>query len=377
MSERLGAYTLLQTLGQGGMADVYLASTAGIDAHVAVKVLSAQRSLDTESCALFLDEARVVRMLDHKNIASVLDVDVSGGRHYLAMEYIHGADLREVLVTCAQKSSLPSYEFSLSVVAQAAAGLDHAHRRCDADGKPLHLVHRDVSLTNIMVGHDGTVKVVDFGIARSTLSSVHTSPGIVRGKPSYMSPEQCLGDKVGHRTDVFALGIVLYELTTGARCFAGKSDFERMLAVVQGDYIAPSDLIADYPPELEKVVRTALAANPELRYASCAALIEAIERVTIDCGWRADAASVQRTMHELFGDVKAPWISVDDEARTIENMVLPISALPTAKITRPDRFPRGTLADMFDPKHWVADDDDAVTRGRRSMRRSSSPYLAA
>src|SRR5665647_2729413 len=98
-----------------------------------------------------------------------------------------------------------------AIVAQAAAGLDHAHRRCDAEGRPLRLVHRDVSLSNIMVTHDGGVKIVDFGIARSTLSTTHTLPGTVRGKPSYMSPEQCLGDAVDHRTDVFALGIVLYE----------------------------------------------------------------------------------------------------------------------------------------------------------------------
>jgi serine/threonine protein kinase len=283
-----------------------------------------------------------------------------------------------VLIASSNKNALPSYEFSLSVVAQAAAGLDHAHRRCDLDGKPLRLVHRDVSLTNIMVGHDGIVKVVDFGIARSTLSSVHTSPGVVRGKASYMSPEQCVGDRVDHRTDVFALGIVLYELTTGTRCFAGKSDFERMLAVVQGDYIAPSDLVAEYPPELEQVVRTALAANPEHRYPSCAAMIDALERVMKGRGWLGGSAAIHRTMHELFGDVKTPWVATEEAPRTIENVILPISALPTAKITRPRRFARGTVSDMLDPRHWADDDDDALTRGRHAIRRRSSvPFLAA
>jgi serine/threonine protein kinase len=377
MSERLGAYTLLKTLGQGGMADVYLAS-ASDDRHVAIKVLNAQRALDAESCALFLDEARLVQLLDHKNIASVLEVEVSSGTHYLAMEYVHGADLRDVLIASADRSALPSYEVSLSIVAQAAAGLDHAHRRCDLDGKPLHLVHRDVSLTNIMVGHDGSVKVVDFGIARSTLSSVHTSPGVVRGKASYMSPEQCMGDQVDLRTDVFALGIVLYELTTGARCFAGKSDFERMLAVVQGDFIAPSDLVAEYPPELEQVVRTALAADPDQRYASCALMIDALERVMAGRNWLGGSAAIARAMHELFGDVVAPWTRTEEAPRTIEMaVILPLPAVPTAKITRPRRFARGTLADMFDPKHWAEEDDDALTRGRRAMRRSSSPFLAA
>ena len=176
---------------------------------------------------------------------------------------------------------------------------------------------------------------------------------------------------------VFALGIVLYELTTGARCFGGKSDFERMLAVVQGDYIAPSDLIAEYPPELEQIVRTALAASPELRFPSCAALIGALERVLMARGWLGGSAAIARVMNDLFGDVKAPWVATEDAPRTIENVILPVAALPTAKITRPRRFARGTVVDMFDPKHWAADDDDALTRGRRSMRRSSSPFLAA
>jgi len=378
MSERLGAYTLVRPLGQGGMAEVYLGSAAD-GRRVAIKVLSAQRSLDAESCALFQDEARLVQLLDHENIASVLEVDVSSGRHYLAMEYVHGADLRDVLLASSHKHALPSYEVSLAIVARAAAGLDHAHRRCDPDGVPLHLVHRDVSLTNIMVGHDGTVKVVDFGIARSTLSSVHTSPGIVRGKASYMSPEQCLGNPLDHRTDVFALGIVLYELTTGVRCFAGKSDFDRMLAVVQGDYLAPSDLVADYPPELEQVVRTALAAAPEHRYPSCAALILALEGVMAGRGWRGDAEAIRRAMHELFGDVQAPRVAAEEAPRTIEHVELrPISALPTAKLTRPRRFGRGTAQDLFDARHSNTDeDDDARTRGPRSIRRASSPFLAA
>jgi serine/threonine protein kinase len=274
---------------------------------------------------------------------------------------------------------------SLSIVAQAAAGLDHAHRRCDAEGRPLRLVHRDVSLSNIMVGHDGIVKVVDFGIARSTMSTVHTSPGIVRGKASYMSPEQCMGDKVDHLTDVFALGIVLYELTTGARCFHGKTDFERMLSVVRGDFIAPSDLVADYPVELEQVVRTALASDPAMRFPSCAAMIEALERVMVGRGWTGGVDAIRTVMHGLFGDVREPWRTADEEVPSTE--VHPTispdpgasSALVTSKLTRPKRFPRGTLSDVYDPTQWRAhaDADDAATRGHRRLRRASSPRLAA
>jgi serine/threonine protein kinase len=238
LSNRLGSYELIRPIAQGGMADIYLARRVGpgrFERHVAVKVLNPRRAAEPEACAMFLDEARLVALLNHHNIASVLEVDVVDGKHYLAMEYVHGADLREVLSAAQRAGKLLPFETSLSIVSAAAAGLDHAHRRCGLDGKPLKLVHRDVSLSNIMVGHDGSVKVVDFGIATTTIASVHTSPGVVRGKASYMSPEQCLGDRVDHRSDVFALGVVLYELTTGARCFHGKSDFDRMLAVVRGD----------------------------------------------------------------------------------------------------------------------------------------------
>jgi tRNA A-37 threonylcarbamoyl transferase component Bud32 len=303
---RLGSYELIRPIAQGGMADIYLARQVGperpgrIERQVAIKILNEARAADPEARALFLHEARVCALLSHKNIASVLEVDAADGYHYLAMEYVDGVDLRDLLAAAARANRGLPYAISISIVAAAAAGLDHAHRRRDAGGRPLRLVHRDVSLSNIMVGRDGSVKVVDFGIASTTISDVHTMPGIVRGKASYMSPEQCMGDPLDHRTDVFALGVVLYELTTGARCFHGKSDFERMLAVVRGDYIPPSRLVDNYPPELERVIRTALAPAPQHRYESCAAMIEALEAVLAARGWIGGTQMIARLMEELL-----------------------------------------------------------------------------
>ncbi|TMQ10305.1 MAG: serine/threonine protein kinase [Deltaproteobacteria bacterium] len=360
LSNRLGSYEL------------YLAKKHGIghfERHVAIKVLSRGRGDDPEACAMFLDEARLVAMLNHHNIASVLEVDVVDGRHYIAMEYVQGADLREVLAAATRAGRMFPLEAAVAIVCAAAAGLDHAHRRSGPDGKPLRLVHRDVSLSNIMVGHDGSVKVVDFGIATTTIASVHTSPGVVRGKASYMSPEQCLGDPVDQRSDVFALGVVLYELTTGARCFHGKTDFDRMLAVVRGEYIAPGDLVASYPRELAQVIRTALATDPARRFASAAAMSEALERVATAQGWIAGPGLIQRTMHELFGDVPEPWTSYADDAPVTEPHS--IASLPRiAEPTRPARrLARGTLSDCLD--------DDERTRGRGPLRRASRPWLTA
>jgi serine/threonine protein kinase len=395
---RLGSYELIRLVAQGGMADIYLARQVGIgqfERHVAIKVLNAQRARDPESCALFLDEARVVALLDHGNLASVHEVDAKDGVYYLAMEYVHGADLREILAQAEHRDTPLSYECALTIVAHAASGLDHAHRRCGPDGRPLHLVHRDVSLSNIMVGHDGSVKVIDFGIAKSTASLHTTNPGIVRGKASYMSPEQCLGDPVDLRTDVFALGVVLYELSTGRRCYQGSSDFERMLAVVRGEYVAPSALVPDFPPALEQVIHTALAFDPAQRYPSAAALLDALEAVARREGWTLEPRHTQHMMHALFGQAAEPWQDAGDDDVTyvcpppvMDAVVdLPVAApQPTRVMTKPRRLARGTESDVHDPviadasalcercrEHGVpqAQDwrDEAPTRGRRSFPR--------
>jgi eukaryotic-like serine/threonine-protein kinase len=381
---QLGCYQLIRLLASGGMADVYLARQYGVAQYVAIKVLNAHRSADAEACALFLDEARVAGMLNHPNLAAVYDVDVRDGLHYLAMEYVNGVDLREMVSKAEAAQTAISYECALTIVANAAAGLDHAHRRCAPDGRPLHLVHRDVSLSNIMVGHDGAVKVIDFGIAISTASVHKTQPGIVRGKASYMSPEQCLGDPVDLRTDVFALGVVLYELTTGRRCFQGNSDFERMLAVVRGDYVPPTVLIPDYPIALEQVIRTALAVNPEHRYASAAAMLEAIETVAALQGWTLSTDSICRQLGALFGTVEggdledATYIGVAPVKPRAQQAIAD-SHPPTRPITR-RRFARGTESDVHQapdvsvPSDWH---DDAPTRGRRSVSRLRYNPLAA
>jgi serine/threonine protein kinase len=340
---RLGNYELVRLLAQGGMADIYLARQAGLDRMVAVKV---NRATDPESVAMFRDEARLVGMLSHANLAAVHEVASDQGVTYLAMEYVAGADLREVLAAAQKQRVQIPYATAVAIVMAAAAGLDHAHRRCGPDGRPLHLVHRDVSLSNIMVSHDGAVKVIDFGIACSQVSSHQTSPGIVRGKASYMSPEQCVGDAVDRRTDVFALGVVLYELTTGRRCFEGASDFERMLAVVQGNWTPPTELDPHYPLALERVIRTALAPDPCDRFASCAAMIEALERVCDLEGWCP--GGVAALMATVFPQ---PAAIADGE--------------PTVRVRR---LARGTDSDMYE--------DDAPTRGRRSLSRLWSPLAA-
>jgi hypothetical protein len=412
---RLGTYEVLRPLAQGGMADIYLARRVGQgpERQVALKVLNDRRALDAETRALFLHEGRICTLLDHPNVASVLEVDVADGHYYLAMEYVHGVDLRELLAAAMRAERGIPYATAIAIIAAAAAGLEHAHRRCDAAGRPLELVHRDVSLSNIMVGHDGTVKVVDFGIASTTISEVHTLPGVVRGKASYMSPEQCLGDTLDHRTDVFALGVVLYELTTGARCFHGKTDFERMLAVVRGDYIAPTALVEDYPAELAEVVAKALAPKADRRYASCAEMIEALEGVLAAHGWAGGIGSITRLMGELFpAGAAAAKAAAPDAATEAEPAVtakqsplaladcgaIPLQAVALAGAPTQPKQPlaRGSATELARPAVTAPiaivaaayaraerapafddDDDDAPTRGRRALRRPAAARALA
>jgi eukaryotic-like serine/threonine-protein kinase len=389
----LGTYELVRLLAQGGMADIYLAKNlAAPTRFVAVKVLSARRATDPESRALFADEARLVGMLDHLNLAGILEVDVDAGVHYLVMDYVHGADLREILAFAAATDRAIPYDCALTIIAAAAAGLEHAHTRCDDDGNPLALVHRDVSLSNIMVGHDGSVKVIDFGIAQSAQAIHVTNPGIVRGKASYMSPEQCLGDAIDLRTDVFALGVVLYELTTGRRCFQGQTDFERMLAVVRGEWVPPSIHIPEFPHALERVIRTALALDPAHRYPSAAAMIEAIEQVAALEGWMLGSRTTARFMCELFGCIAFPSVTEDESATVLnppnfEELAAAIEAIEAemtpaeTRIISKRRLARGTHVDGYEPESTELADmddlfDDVPTRGRRSAPRVWNSFAA-
>ena len=218
------------------------------------------------------------------------------------------------------------------------------------------------------------MKVVDFGIAVATVSSHHTNPGTVRGKASYMSPEQALGDMVDLRTDVFALGIVLYELTTGRRCFHGTNDFERMLAVVRNDYVPPTVVVPDFPPALAQIIRTALAYDPANRYCSAAALAAALDRAAHAMGWIAGSTTISDFMHELYGEnVRDPGESttstssseIIEEIASHSDSQEAIVTAPTVPISMPRptrRLACGTGCEI------VAEvDDDQPTRGRRSV----------
>ena len=329
MRHRLGNYEIVRLLAEGGMADVYLARQLGLERHVALKVLDPARAADPDARALFHEETRLAAILGHANLATVYDAGADAGVLYLAMEYVDGADLRAVLAAASAAGARVPYDAAIAIACGAAAGLEHAHGQVGPDGAPLGLVHRDVSLSNIMVTHDGQVKVIDFGIARARGSRHRSLPGTVRGKTRYMSPEQCLGRPLDARSDVFALGIVLYELTCGRHCFDGESELDRMLAIVRGELVAPRDAIAGFPRDLERVILTALDVDPACRHASAAAFAEALEQVAWTRGWLAGAPAVARLMRELFAGEPAAALALDLDDPTVSD------AIPEPQLTLP------------------------------------------
>lgn len=294
------------------MAEIYLAKTSGrgsFERYVVVKMILAERADDERFVSMFLDEARVAATLNHQNIAQVYDVDDDNGTLYLTMEYVHGENLRAVLEHSVRKSVPMPLELAVYMVSCAAQGLHHAHERTGKNGQPLNIVHRDVTPANIMVGFDGSVKVLDFGIAKADERSTKTQQGTIKGKYGYMSPEQCRGRTIDRRTDIFALGIILYEVTTLRRAYRGTDDFDTMRRIVNGEITLPSKIVPGYPPALEAIVAKAMAIDPDQRFQTSAELADALDRFSRESRFQATPAAVGRQMVALFGARPEPWVA--------------------------------------------------------------------
>src|SRR3954468_13791247 len=267
---RLGRYRIVRRLAVGGMAEIFLARVEGMrgfEKLVVVKRLLPQYVHNQNLVRMFLDEARLMATLNHPNITQVHDVGEARGSYFFAMEYVHGEDLRRILRASSQKGEPLPIDISVGIIADAAAGLHHAHEKRGSDGAPLEIVHRDVSPSNVLVSFDGAVKLTDFGVAKWALQASHTRQGTLKGKCAYMAPEQCRGEPVDARSDVFALGILLYELSTGTRLFQGASDFQILNQIVKEPIVPPSERRPGYPAALEPIVMRALERPPERRHA--------------------------------------------------------------------------------------------------------------
>ncbi|MBL8622681.1 MAG: serine/threonine protein kinase [Myxococcales bacterium] len=328
---RLGRYEIVRHLATGGMAEIYLARASGIgdfERYVVIKVIAGERRGNAQFVRMFLDEARLAAGLHHASIAQVYEVGEDGGEFYYAMEYVHGDTVRSLLDECSRAQVRIPLEVAIAVAIGAASGLHHAHERESADGRPLDIVHRDVSPSNVMVGYDGAVKVLDFGIARASERATETESGVVKGKYAYMAPEQCRAQPVDRRADVFALGIVLYELATQHRAFKADSDFETMSRIVNGEITPPTMLVPGFPPALEAIVLRAMAPAPARRYQTAAELGDALEAFAESHGLAISQRAVERFMQSVYGARPEPWRAAGAAARSGGGTPRPGPALP-------------------------------------------------
>jgi hypothetical protein len=305
---RIGRYDIVGHLATGGMAEVFLArltGPSGFERPVVIKRILPHLSRVKEFVDMFVDEARIVAGIRHPNVVDVHELGREDGDLFLVLEYLEGESASGLMRRLTSVGALLDYRLAAHVVAEACAGLHAAHELTDAEGTKQHLVHRDMTPHNVFVTYDGAVKILDFGVAKVSDRMSSTEAGQVKGKFEYMSPEQCLGKALDRRSDIFALGVVLYEMSTGRRLFKRPTHLLTMKAITEEAIKPPSAIRSGYPKELEGICMKALHRRPEDRFASAAdmrrALLAAMRGLE-----SADAAPAEEAlatlMHERFAD---------------------------------------------------------------------------
>lgn len=299
-----GRYQLLKKIASGGMGQVLLAKKGQDDFEklVVLKRILPHLVEDEEFFTMFRDEAKITMRLDHPNIARINEFGVEAGVHYIEMEYVAGEDVRRIEKRAAAVDKGIPIGVILRIIADAAAGLDFAHKARDAKGVPLGLVHRDVSPQNVLIGFDGSVKLIDFGVAKAAGRAQHTATGILKGKFPYMSPEQAEGEELDCRSDVFALGIVLWEQLTGRRLFKGENDLATQRLVRACQVPAPSSVEPSVPTGLDPIALKALAKEPKNRYQDAAELRNALEDFALQNAIPTSSSSLAAFMQELYAE---------------------------------------------------------------------------
>jgi serine/threonine-protein kinase len=268
-AQQLGRYHLLDRIAFGGMAEIYRAKTFDSSGHahlVAVKRVLAHLAEDDDFIQMLVDEAKIAGLLRHGNIARVYEFARAHGEYFIAMEHVDGKDMRTILERCRQQKRPVPPQHAAYIAAETATALHYAHTALDNRGRPLRIVHRDVSPSNVICAYSGEVKLCDFGIAKATLSKVNTKTGVIKGKVKYMSPEQALGRKLDHRSDIFSLGSCLYEMLTRIPPFTAANEMDLLIKVRDAKYRPISEIVPGVPPELEAICDKCLSRSRANRY---------------------------------------------------------------------------------------------------------------
>jgi len=292
------------------MAELFLARFSereAVQRAVVVKLISSTYAEDKAFITMFEDEVRIAATLNHPNIVKVFEVGEVAGSHFLAMEHIFGRDLRTIVSRCLRRGGPVPIPVAVGIGASICAALQHAHTALAPDGTPLNIVHRDVSLSNIMVSYEGQVKLVDFGIAKAANRTALTLPGTIKGKARYLSPEQALGKEVDGRSDIYTLSTTLWEATVGNHLFDQALDVHVYEAVAKGWVKPPSEVVPDYPPELERILLKGLATDVDQRYTTAQQMQRDLEAYASKERFSLSSNEMSRFMHDLFEEDVSLW----------------------------------------------------------------------
>lgn len=360
-------YQVIERIAAGGMAEVYRAESAGIEGFrkkVAIKRVLPKLSANQEFIDMFLDEARLCAYLNHSKCVQVFDIGQGAGAHFIVMEYVDGADLKAVLDHLAERGQLLSPAISCSVALQVCEGLAYAHDCRDHSGTPLNIVHRDISPHNVLMTRFGEVKLVDFGLAKASSHLTDEDEDIVKGKFGYLAPEVARGEGGNHRVDIFAAGILLWEMLAGRRLFQGESDLETFKMVRACQIPDLRQLRPDVSDDLMQVVLRALAADPKQRYQTANDFARDLSRVmsqlpavnyqdlavvvTDTANARARRRKAEnKDQSGVLGDV------IIDALHEFSNME---SLLPPAQRSEPPKAPTAKDEGFVNPSDWGLDE---------------------
>ncbi|MBI3178814.1 MAG: serine/threonine protein kinase, partial [Deltaproteobacteria bacterium] len=301
------------------MAEVFKAKAFGVEGFeriLAIKRILPNMADDDEFINMFVDEARIAVQFSHANIVQIYELGKYENQYYIAMEYVSGRDLRQILDNYRKKKEVLPLPVAAFLVSKICDGLDYAHRKSDPTGKALNLIHRDVSPQNILVSYEGAVKITDFGIAKAEDRASKTQAGVLKGKFGYMSPEQVRGLEIDHRSDIFAVGILVYEMLTNKRLFLGDSDFSTLEKVRNAEVTPPSQHNPTIPAELERIMLKALAKERDERYQWCAELHDDLQQFLIEDNTIFNAKRLAEFLsREYADDIKGEMQKMEEYMR--------------------------------------------------------------
>ncbi len=341
MSLRGGRYEILGTIATGGMATVHLGralGAGGFERLVAIKTMHPHLAAEEEFVAMFLDEARLAARIRHPNVVATVDVQQDDDGLFLVMEYIEGPSLSRLLRALQKKDRRLPLDIGLRIFLEALAGLHAAHELTGPGGEPLHLIHRDVSPHNILVGTDGITRITDFGVARAASRLASTRTGSAKGKLTYMAPEHARSERLDRRADIYSAGVVLWEMLTRERLVRGDSDMAMLQQITAAERKAPHEVFAEIPPEISAVTMRAIDRDQDKRFATAAAFTEALEFASRSCGVApAPPREVARFVKELEAHIVVSELPPSGSQKDV--LRRPLMSLTSGSGHTPDHRP--------------------------------------